>query len=401
MVEEVQNVLDCRNWDDECPVCIDATLGTAGHTLSLLQAVPRLQVVAFDRDAQSSQVALERIREAGFLPRVTVVHCDFRFADFVLNEIADLEPDVLLDLDNQVLEVSIFPDYAVKVRLGRELRQRLIDQQPWPVRGALIDAGMSMYQISLASSGLSFQQDGPLDMRYHKDQEISAYELVNQLSEEELTELFFRYTDERWARRIAANIARNRRSNPINNTLELADIIAAAIPAPAKRKSRVHPATKSFAAFRMAINDEYWALEEGAWALAQVLATDARLAVLTYSSTEDRTVKRTFRRLADRMPEVVQSKKASRMSRRLRQDSLLHAITAVRTSLTSNLTTDILPTDHSTMLTPAILQEAGWGQTWKMKIITSKPLIPADAEIDNNPLSRSAKLRAIEKNALV
>jgi 16S rRNA C1402 N4-methylase RsmH len=219
------------------------------------------------------------------------------------------------------------------------------------------------------------------------------------LEEEELSDLLFRYTDERWARRIAANITRQRRSNPINTTSELADIIAAVIPASAKRKSRVHPATKSFAAIRMAVNDEYWALEEGAWALAQALATNARLAILTYSSTEDRTVKRTFRRLADRMPEV-DTPKASRMPRRLKRDSLLHALTAARTSLTTNLATDILPTDHSTALSPEILQEAGWGQNWMMKIITQRPLVPAEAEIENNPLSRSAKLRAIEKIAL-
>lgn len=399
MAEEVQNVLDCRNWDDECPVCIDATLGTAGHTMALLRALPALQIVAFDRDAASQQLALNRLREAGLETRVTIVHCDFRFADFVIREIGALDRNALLNLDNKVLEVSIFPGLTATIRFGEELLGHLIAGHPWPVRGALLDAGMSLYQVSLAERGLSFNQDGPLDMRYNADQEISAYELVNQLQEDELSELFFRYTDERWARRIAANIARHRRSNPIRTTSELADIVAAAIPAPAKRQSRVHPATKSFAALRMAVNDEYWALEEGAWALGQALAIEARLAVLTYSSTEDRTVKRTFRRLADRMPEVA-APKPSRMSRRLKRDSLLHALTAVRTSLTTNLATDILPTDHSTMLSPDILQGAGWGQNWMMKIITNKPLIPAEAEIAANPLSRSAKLRAVEKIAL-
>src|SRR5690606_32197903 len=123
-----------------------------------------------------------------------------------------------LNLDNQVLEVSIFPGLSAKVLLGEELRQRLIAGQSWPVRGALLDAGMSLYQVSLAERGLSFNQDGPIDMRYNKDQEISAYELVNQLPEEELSELFFRYTDERWARRIATRIAEHRRSNPIHST---------------------------------------------------------------------------------------------------------------------------------------------------------------------------------------
>lgn len=399
MAEEVQDVLGYRNWDVEFPVCIDATLGTAGHTLAMLQASPKLHVIAFDRDASSQQFAVKRLREAGFESRVTIVHCDFRFADYVIREIGAQTRDALLNLDNKVLEVSILPGLSAKVLFGDQLLQRLIAGADWPVRGALLDAGMSLYQVSLAARGLSFNQDGPLDMRYNEDQEISAYELVNQLEEEELSDLLFRYTDERWARRIAANITRQRRSNPINTTSELADIIAAVIPAPAKRKSRVHPATKSFAAIRMAVNDEYWALEEGAWALAQALATNARLAILTYSSTEDRTVKRTFRRLADRMPEV-DTPKASRMPRRLKRDSLLHALTAARTSLTTNLATDILPTDHSTALSPEILQEAGWGQNWMMKIITQRPLIPAEAEIENNPLSRSAKLRAIEKIAL-
>jgi len=400
MVEEVQNVLDCRNWDDEFPVCIDATLGTAGHTMALLGANPALQIVAFDRDSTSQQLAWKRLRVAGLESRVTIVHCDYRFADYVIREIGAQDRNALLNLDNQVLEVSIFPGLSAKVLLGEELRQRLIAGADWPVRGALLDAGMSLYQVSLAERGLSFNQDGPLDMRYNKDQEISAYELVNQLQEEELSELFFRYTDERWARRIATRIAEHRRSNPIRSTSELAGIITAAIPAPVRRQSRVHPATKSFAALRMAVNDEYWALEEGAWALGQALAIDARLAILTYSSTEDRTIKRTFRRLADRMPEVSMPRKSSHAKRRLRRDSLLHALTAVRTSLTTNLATDILPTDHSTALTPGVLQETGWGENWMMKIITNKPLVPSDEEISKNPLSRSAKLRAIEKIAL-
>src|SRR5690606_13321353 len=149
-------------------------------------------------------------------------------------EIGSQNRDALLNLDNMVLEVSILPGLSAKVLFGDQLLQRLIAGADWPVRGALLDAGMSLYQVSLAVRGLSFHQDGPLDMRYNTDQEISAYELVNQLQEEELSELFFRYTDERWARRIAANITRQRRSNPINTTSQLADIITAVIPAPAR-----------------------------------------------------------------------------------------------------------------------------------------------------------------------
>src|SRR5690606_31779194 len=161
MAEEVQDVLGYRNWDDEFPVCIDATLGTAGHTLAMLQASPQLQVIAFDRDASSQQLAVKRLREAGFASRVTIVHCDFRFADFVIREIGAQSCTELLNLDNKVLEVSIFPGLSAKVLLGEQLLQRLIAGADWPVRGALLDAGMSLYQVSLAERGLSFNQDGP------------------------------------------------------------------------------------------------------------------------------------------------------------------------------------------------------------------------------------------------
>ncbi|MEO6907476.1 MAG: 16S rRNA (cytosine(1402)-N(4))-methyltransferase, partial [Abditibacteriaceae bacterium] len=109
MAEEVQDVLGYRNWDDECPVCIDATLGTAGHTLAMLQASPTLHVIAFDRDASSQQLAVNRLRESGFESRVTIVHCDFRFADYVIRAIGTQNRDALLNLDNKVLEVSILP----------------------------------------------------------------------------------------------------------------------------------------------------------------------------------------------------------------------------------------------------------------------------------------------------
>jgi 16S rRNA (cytosine1402-N4)-methyltransferase len=352
-------------------IFLDCTLGTGGHTLAMLQAHPTCRVIALDRDADSMQFARRRLEEAGVFHRVTLVQGDFRHAPQLLQPL----------FDNQ--------EIAGESQGGTGAYGR--------IDGALIDAGMSLYQVTWAERGLSFRSDAPLDMRYDRTQEISAYDLVNRLSASEFEDLLFKFTDERWARRIAEFIVTQRNRSPIHTTSELAQLIEAAIPAAVRHQTRVHPATKTFAALRLAVNDEFWALEEGAWAVSSVLAHKARLAILTYSSNEDRTVKHTFRRLAGRPIERDSSR--SKAGRKKRSGALSGRpdLRNARSPLTFSLNLPFEDPDDPRLDSP---WAQGFGTEWQMKVVTPKPVEPTPEEIGMNPLARSCKLRAIEKKAL-
>ena len=370
MVEEVVAFLRCRELAVEKPnaVFLDCTLGTAGHTLALLQAHPTCHVIALDRDADSMTFVRRRLEEAGVAQRVTMLQGDFRHAPRLLESF---------------FETS-------------EIVSELLPGGWQGIDGALIDAGMSLYQVTWGGRGLSFRADAPLDMRYDRTQEISAHDLINRLSEEGLENLFFKFTDERWARRIASFITTHRRSKPINTTSELSGIITEAIPAAVRHQTRVHPATKVFAALRIAVNDELWALEEGAWAISSVLNTTARLAVLTYSSNEDRTVKITFRTLAGR---PLQRENRSTGGKKTGRSALSGRRSSghVAPSLTFPLT---LPYEADGDTRHASPYAAGFATQWQVKVVTSKPIEPTADEIAANPLARSCKLRVIEKVAM-
>ena len=351
-------------------IFLDCTLGTGGHTLAMLQAHPTCRVIALDRDADSMQFAKRRLEEAGVADRVTLVQGDFRHAPQLLETF----------FDNQEIAG---------------------ESQGWTgaygrIDGALIDAGMSLYQVTWAERGLSFRSDAPLDMRYDRTQEISAHDLVNRLSASELEDLFFKFTDERWARRIVEFIVAQRNRSPINTTSELAQLVEAAIPAAVRHqtRARVHPATKIFAALRLAVNDEFWALEEGAWAVSSVLANTARLAILTYSSNEDRVVKHSFRRLAGRPIERDSSRSGAGRKKRSGALSGRHDLRNARSPLTFSLTLPYEDPDDPRLESP---WGAGFGSDWQMKVVTPKPIEPTPEEIADNPLARSCKLRAVEK----
>lgn len=382
MVAEVLEFLACKTLADENSrnykpdaVFLDGTLGTGGHTLAILKAHPTCRVVAFDRDAESQQVALERLEREGVRERVTTVLGDFRHA-----------PELL----------QPFFDNSKVASDGRPITR---------IDGALVDAGMSLYQVTWSERGLSFRGDGPLDMRYNRREGASAFDLVNRLTQNELEDLLFHLADERWARRIATFIAEYRRNQVITTTSELAKIVESAIPAGVRHQSRVHPATKTFAALRLAVNDEFWALDQGSYALSSVLSPSARLVVLTYSSNEDRTVKRTFRRLAGREGN---GNDISPMTRPRKRDFSLknRSRGAARSSLAPPELSGAMFSELSLALPfdpkfdhqkPVHDLAPGWGEAWTMKIVTPKPIVPTDAEIASNPLARSCKLRAIEK----
>lgn len=393
MVEEVLEFLRCRSLADKAShlynpdaVFLDGTLGTGGHTLALLRAHPTCRVVAFDRDAESQAFALARIANEGFEGRVTPVLGDFRHARELLQPFFD----------------------NLKVGADGHPIQR--------IDGALVDAGMSLYQVSWPERGLSFMKDGPLDMRYDRTRGPSAADLVNRLPQNELEDLFFQLADERWARRIATFIAEHRHRQPIATTSELARIVESAIPAGVRRQSKVHPATKTFAALRLAVNDEFWALDDGCIALSSVLSPTARLVVLTYSSNEDRTIKATFRRLAGRAQGLERDSSRGRPRRSRALSHRREKSGAARSSLT-----DFFPTEENSNKNPLALPflqanpgenfgssvhpnsdgtPPGFGVTWKMEIVTPKPVVPSETEIAANPLARSCKLRAVEKSAL-
>ncbi len=386
MVAETLEFLACRslaNKDSENhkpdAVFLDGTLGTGGHTLEILRAHPTCRVVAFDRDAESQEIALARLEREGMRERVTTVLGDFRHAPQLLQPFFD--------------NSKVGSD-------GRPINE---------INGALVDAGMSLYQVTWPERGLSFRGDGPLDMRYNRTEGASAFDLVNRLTQNELEDLLFQLADERWARRIAQFITAHRQTKPIATTSELAKIVEEAIPAGVRHQSRVHPATKTFAALRLAVNDEFWALDHGSVALSSVLAPSARLVVLTYSSNEDRTVKRTFRRLARREGNGNDISSVTRPRKR-NVSPKQSASGAARSSLASFELSGAMFSELSLALPfdpkfntqkPVPEGASGLGETWKMKILTSRPIVPTDAEIASNPLSRSCKLRAVEKEMLV
>jgi 16S rRNA (cytosine1402-N4)-methyltransferase len=213
------------------------------------------------------------------------------------------------------------------------------------VDGILLDLGVSSMQLDEAERGFSFRQDGPLDMRMGEDAEWTAEEIVNEDSEDELTRILYKYGEERWARRIAQFIVEARERQPIRTTGELEQVVKNAVPAGARRGRR-HPARKTFQALRIAVNCELDDLKEGIDDGIECLAPSGRIVVLTYQSLEDRIVKSTFNSLAKG--------------------------------------TDY-PPGHP-LDKPAVLE-----------VLTRKPRIPTPEEREENPRSRSAKLRAAMK----
>ena len=176
--------------------------------------------------------------------------------------------------------------------------------------GILFDLGVSSDQLDRPERGLSFQQDGPLDMRMNPAHGLTAEDLVNTLSEMQLAHIMHTLGEERFARRIARTIVRVRRQSPLRTTTDLSRVIQQSVPR-AYRFGRLHPATRTFQAFRMAVNDELGSLKTGLEQAFDVLAPGGRLCVISFHSLEDRLVKQAFRRLAHDAPDqwVILTKK--------------------------------------------------------------------------------------------
>ena len=287
-------------------IYVDGTLGRAGHSLEIVRRLSgRGRLIALDRDLTALDAARERL--ADYMDRVTLVHSNFSRLDEVLRELGVAQAD-----------------------------------------GMLFDLGVSSPQLDDASRGFSYQKDAPLDMRMDETAPLTARELVNTASYEELRRILFEYGEERYAPAIAKAICQRRELSPIETTVELAEIIRSAMPGAALREKQ-HPAKRSFQALRIAVNDELGEIPPMLEAAERHLARGGRLAVITFHSLEDRIVKQKLREFA--------------------------------TGCTC----------------PKEFPVCVCGKKPRMKLITRKPIVSAEEELSENPRARSAKLRVAEK----
>ncbi|MDR2523101.1 MAG: 16S rRNA (cytosine(1402)-N(4))-methyltransferase RsmH [Synergistaceae bacterium] len=231
---------------------VDCTLGLGGYSEKILRTFPQVQVYALDRDPAAVEIAEARLTGHG--PRFRAFRANFGAMEEVLAEYAPLDAFVF-------------------------------------------DLGVSNMQLADGERGFSFQNDGPLDMRMDSSGAgITAANLLESLSAEELTEIFWLYGEERHSRRIAAGIAEHRRrKGPLKTTGELVGLIREILPAPVQRKMGGHPARRVFQALRIRVNDELGELEAGLLAAAGLVSPGAVVVVVSYHSLEDRVVKHTFR----------------------------------------------------------------------------------------------------------
>ena len=288
------------NLRDGCDY-LDCTLGGGGHSSQILAGIQGGSLTGIDRDADAIAAAAGRITD----PRFQALRGNFHDA------------------------------------------QELTDGRKFD--GILADLGVSSHQLDVRERGFSYHDDAPLDMRMNAEDPVTAAQIVNERSEDELNRIFRDYGEEKWARQIARVICDRRRQAPIVTTSQLVAVIDAAIPKKFREKDGSHPARRVFQALRIAVNDELDPLADSIRMLADMLKTQGRLCVITFHSLEDRIVKNTFRELANpctcppEMPVCVCGKK---------------------------------PT---------------------VKLITRKPITASAEELAENPRSRSASLRVLEK----
>jgi len=302
MLSEAITYLKCRPGG----VYVDGTVGGGGHAKAILRAIgPQGLLICIDRDEE----AIERARR------------------------------YLSDFSSQIIFV---PDNFSRIK--HILAQRDISL----VDGILLDLGASGDQLLSPERGFSFQLDGPLDMRMDRRQRLDAHAVINTFPEQDLADIIKEYGEERWATRIARAIVERRKQAPIATTGELAELIVSAVP-PAREKTKIHPATRTFMALRIFVNRELDCLREALGGALSSLKEGGRLVVITFHSLEDRIVKEAFREAA-----------------------------------------------RSCTCPPEITICVCGGES-KFKLVTKKVVKPSAYEMDVNPRARSAKLRALER----
>ena len=241
-------------------IYVDGTLGGGGHAEAVVKALgPEGLFIGIDRDTDALAAAGGRLEALGDEAPCRKI--------FVHNNYANIK---------QILE-----------ELGIE-----------QIDGALLDLGVSSFQLDNPDRGFSYMQDAPLDMRMDQQAKFSAYDVINEYTEADLADIIRRYGEERYARRIAANVVRARQESPIERSSQLVDIIKASIPAKSRREGP-HPAKRTFQAIRIEVNDELGLLERAAEDFLDVLGEGGRLCVITFHSLEDRIIKNVFQKRAD------------------------------------------------------------------------------------------------------
>ncbi|MBP2098348.1 16S rRNA (cytosine(1402)-N(4))-methyltransferase RsmH [Enterococcus rivorum] len=293
-------------------IYVDCTLGGAGHSEYLLSKLSEKgHLYVFDQDQKALDFAKTRLKKYVDLGMVTFIKSNFRY-----------------------------------------LKEKLSELDVLHVDGIIYDLGVSSPQLDEAERGFSYHQEASLDMRMDQEASLTAYQVVNEYSYNELVKIFFRYGEEKFSKQVAREIERVRIERHINTTSELVDIIKTAIPAPARRKGG-HPAKRIFQAIRIAVNDELGAIEESLEQAIDLLNKEGRVSVITFHSLEDRIVKTMFKEFS---------------------------------------TIQDLP--------PGIPMIPDEFQS-ELKVITRKPILPSELELAENNRSRSAKLRIAEKIRMI
>ena len=289
---------------------LDCTLGGAGHSSEILKRLgPGGLLVGIDRDADAIAAATARLEAVGSPAAFAALRGNFHDAPALLREAG-------------------------------------IDRG---LDGILIDLGVSSHQLDVRERGFSYHDDAPLDMRMDQSQALTAAEIVNTWTEDDLNRVLRDYAEEKWARQIARVICDRRKAAPIETTRQLVGIVDAAIPKKFRQGDGSHPARRTFQALRIAVNDELEPLEPSLRALTGLLNPGGRLCVITFHSLEDRIVKNTFRNLAD------------------------------------------------PCTCPKSFPVCVCGKKPTVKLVTRKPVTASPEELEQNPRSRSASLRIVEK----
>lgn len=288
-------------------IYVDCTLGGGGHSQAIINKLgPKGLLIGIDQDESAIKAASQRLGQ-----------CEARFK-------------------------AVHANYKDITRIVTSLGFKEID-------GVIFDLGVSSHQLDTSKRGFSYKHDAPLDMRMDQSNQLTAKDLVNNLSEKELADIIWRYGEERWSKRIAQFIVERRKSEAIKTTGQLVDVIKAAIPAGARREGP-HPAKRTFQALRIEVNKELEVLETALQEAVELLKKGGRIAVITFHSLEDRVVKEKFRNMAKgcecppNFPICICKKKPL------------------------------------------------------LRIVTKKPIVPTKQELSQNPRARSSKLRVGEKS---
>ncbi len=301
LLAEVLEALQCGRPG----LYVDCTVGAGGHARGILTSSPENRLIGFDWDHEAIEIASENLKEFG--ARVTLIREDFSSLKTILDELKIREVD-----------------------------------------GFLFDLGLSSMQLASKERGFSFQEDTALDMRMDRRKKIMASDLVNKLPAEELVKILKVYGEERWAKRIISAILRERKIEPVTSTRRLSDIVRSAVPH-SYRAGRIHPATKTFQALRIAVNRELDLLDTAIKDAVGYLKTGRRIGVISFHSLEDRIVKKAFR------------------------------------------------TMERGCTCPPRIPYCVCGFKKSVTVLTRKPIRPSASEIINNPRARSAKFRVAER----